>query len=364
MINRIISGIVGVTLIGGVLVLDPSYEQVKWQYSQSVPYFDTTSGYLSDGEYGVTDTGQVLYKIDGQMYSLDENPILLSNLKEVQYLGVKYQDVFEGGLVDEVEQVEYEDLKTGERQPIKTKLKMAGIAEGAIVNEATNFADSSGFVNPLTLSIDCTETDRGVMTFIANRVLTEITGVTHNSDAMTAEVNSENTSVAGTAIYSRTAADSGTNNVVVSLSAFRLLSVYNVCLSGTDQTDLVEATSSAGTFGTTLTTSATSLTNNAWFMSSINLQGAATLTPDAGETELNDSDHSDGSLGRFGVSYYEKATAGSETIGWSWTGGDNARIALVVVKPSSGGGGGAEATTTPKMQIKGGVEIKGGLQLR
>lgn len=364
MIKRIISGIVGVTLIGGALVLDPNYEQLKWQYSQSVPHFNTPSGVLSDGEYGQTDTGQILYRVNGVTYSFDEDPISLDTLTEVQYLGVKYQDIFEGGVVEEVEQVDYEDLEDGSRTPLKTQLKLIGEAEAAIALEASAIAHSSGFVNSLTLAIDCTETDRGVITSISNRVLSEVTGATHNGDTMTSEVTKENTNVAGSMWFSRVAADSGTNNVVVSLSAFRLLSITNHCLSGTDQTDIVEATGTDGGFGSTRSASPTSLTDNAWYFSVINSQGTRTFTPDAGETEVYDEDHSDGSLGATGVSYFANGTADSETIGWTISSGDNAEMAVIVVKPSSGGGGGSEATTTQKSTLKGGLQVKGGATLR
>jgi hypothetical protein len=362
--KRIIAGIIGVTLIGGSLVLDPGYEQVEWKYSQSVPRFDTPSGNLTQGQYGVTDTGQILYNRDGTVRSLDEDPAFIDDLEERQYLGVKYQDVFEGGVIEEVTAKDYADLETNERLPVKTKFVLAKDLEAAIVNEATNFADSSGFVNSLTLSIDCTETDRGVVTGVANRVLSEITGATHNGDAMTSEVTKENTNVAGAMMFSRTAADSGTNNVVVSLSAFRLLSVFNICLSGTDQTDMIEATGSDGGFGSTRSVTLTTLTNGAWVMSTINSQGTRTFTPDAGETELNDSDHSDGSLGAIGVSYLEDAVAGSETIGWTISSSDNAEMVAVAIKPASGGGGGGEAITTPSSTLKGGLQVKGGVIIK
>jgi hypothetical protein len=69
-------------------------------------------------------------------------------------------------------------------------------------------------------------------------------------------------------------------------------------------------------------------------MSAINLQGAYALAPDSGETELFDEDNSDGNLGQTGVSYYEQGSAGSETLGWSWSTSDNAQMALIVVKPA------------------------------
>lgn len=337
-----IISITGLTMAG--VVLDPQYELVPWVHSQTVPVFDTPTGELGDGQWGETDNGQILYNIGGTLYSLDEGNHATTTvlaLEEVRYVGTRAEDVFKDGTKEVVEAVEYEELKRGERLPLKTRLRFAGLAEGAITLHASSSAHSS-FANSVTFALDCgSATDRGVVVFISNRNTAEITGVTYNGDALTMEADSLNSGVAGHVIYARPAADSGSNNVVVSNSNFRLHTAYATCLAGTDQTDIVEASEITGGFGGTISDSITSLTDGAWLMSGVNRQGAGAFTPDAGETELYDQDNSDGSLGQTAVSYFEKSTAGAETIGWTLSSSDNAQMATVAVKPS------ASAPTTP-----------------
>ena len=323
-------GVMTVTLAGAV-VFGASSVEIPHLFSQGSIQFNTPTGILSQGEYGITDSNQIFANIDGEMIEYNAGEIDYTTLEEVDFIGSKYEDVFEGGEKKEITKQEYD--KKRDVKPIKKRRIRR--ASAAIANEATAQADGDGYVNSLTLAIDCTETDRGVLTFVAMRTLGDITGVTHNGDAMAAEVESLNNGVAGVEIYSRVAADSGNNNVVVSLSDYRLLSMFNICLSGTDQSDLIEATQATDTgWSTAVSDSVTSVTDGAWVFTGLNLQSAYALAPDAGETELNDSDHSDGNLGQFGVSYILDATAGSETMGWSWSTGDNYAMALGVVKPS------------------------------
>jgi len=359
-------GVAGAIFIGGV-ALDPQLELVEWQYSQSVPAFDTPSQELEIGQYGVTDTGQVFFNIDGTMRLYDpvsgeyRMPEILQ-LQEVAFTGERHEDVFEGGIKEVVTKEDYEALKLDERTPIKTRLRLAGITEAAITITGTSSVHS-GFSNSVTFALNCTgATDPGVMVFLSNRTLVNITGVTYNGDALTEEVQSLNSGVDGHEIWSRPAADVGNYNVVISNSGFELHTAYATCLSGTDQTDIVEATTSVTpSFSGSVTGSVTSLTDGAWIMTGINTQNTRTLTPDGGETELYDEDNPDGSLGETGVSYLEKATAGSETMGWTFSSGDNYTMVLAAVKPSVAPpplGNSAQSTLSGGMQISGGVIIR------
>jgi hypothetical protein len=357
-------GVAGAIFIGGV-ALDPQFEIVPWQYSQSVPAFDTPSQALEIGQYSVTDTGQVFFNVDGTMRLYDpvsedyRMPDILK-LQEVRFIGERHEDVFAGGIKEEVTKADYEALKTSEREPIKTRLRLAGITEGAITVTGTSSVHSS-FSNSVTFALNCTgATDPGVMVFLSNRTLGNVTGVTYNGDALTNEVEALNSGVAGHEIWSRTAADLGNNNVVISNSGFQLHTAYATCLSGTDQTDIVEATTSVATgFGSSITGSVTSLTDGAWLMTGINLQNNNTLTPDSPEIELYDEDNPDGSLGRTGVSYLEKATAGSETMGWTFS-GDNHAMVLAVVKPSVA----LPTTNTAQSTLQGGMQVSGGVIIK
>lgn len=349
-------GVAGAIFIGGV-ALDPKFEIVPWEYSQTVPAFDTPSQTLEIGQYSVTNTGQVFFNIDGTMElyndasSVYRMPEILK-LQEVAYLGERHEDVFKGGIKEVINRNDYVALKTGDREPIKTRLRLAGITEGAITLSGTSSVHSS-YSNSVTFALNCTgATDPGVMVFLSNRTLGNVTGVTYNGDALTSQVEALNTNVTGNEIWSRTGADIGSYNVVISNANFELHTAYATCLSGTNQTSLVEATTTvANGFSSSVTGSVTSLTDGAWIMTGINVQTNNALTPDGGETELFDEDNPDGNLGRTGVSYLEKASAGSETMGWSFT-NDNYSMVLASVKPSVGT---PTATTTPQTILNSGV---------
>lgn len=358
--QTLIAGTALTLLLAGGFVIDPSYEPVGWAFSQTVPVFDTPTGELRVGEYSVTDTGQILANVTGQMETLQDVP---KNLTEVQYIGVKAEHIYRDGSKSEATLTEYEEVKRAELKPEKYRLKLGILeAEAAITLTASSSVHSS-FSNSVTWALDCTgATNSGVLVFISNRNLVNITGVTYNGDALTEEVQSLNSGVDAHEMWSRPASDIGNYNVVISNSGFELHSAYAVCLSGTDQSDIVEATTSVTpSYSGSFTGSVTSLTDGAWIMSGINTQNTRTLTPDGGETELFDEDNPDGSLGQTGVSYIEKATAGSETLGWTLSSGDNYTMILAAVKPSSGGGGGSNTQTST---LKGGLNIKGGVIIK
>lgn len=352
--KTLIAGTALTLLLASGFVIDPSYEPVGWAFSQTVPMFDTPTGELRQGEYSVTDNGQIFANVTGTMELLDAIP---SKLTLVNYVGVKAEHVYKDGSKSEATLTEYEDVKRSELKPEKYELKLGLFeeAEASITLTASSSVHSS-FSNSVTWALDCTgATNAGVLVFISNRNLVNITGVTYNGDALTEEVQSLNSGVDGHEMWSRPASDVGNYNVVISNSGFELHTAYAVCLSGTDQTDIVEATTSVTpSFSGSFTGSVTSLTNNAWIMTGINTQNARTLTPDGGETELFDEDNPDSSLGQTGVSYLEKATAGSETMGWTLSSGDNYTMILASVKPF------VTPTFQPSSTLKGGMTVKGG----
>lgn len=361
--NTLIGLGVVATIIGGGVALDPQIEVVDWSYSVGVPDFN---GDLGVGEWGVTDTGQIFFNIDGKIRSFDDydNQFSLKEietLKEKKYRGVRYEDVFKDGSKDIVSQIDYLKLKENIRKPEKTKLRLANLSEAAIT-QTSSASTHTSYVNSVTYALDCTgATNSGVLVFISNRTLGDITGVTYNGDTMTNDVESLNNNVTGHEVWSLKASDIGNYNVVISNSQYRLHTSYATCLSGTDQTTLVEAsTSVTPSYSNSVTGSVTSLTDNAWIFTGINLQNNYSLTPDSGEIELYDEDNSDSNLGRTGVSYLEKATAGNETMGWSWSSSDNYTMILVAIKPSVVESGGAGPTST----LKGGGTFKGGVIIK
>jgi hypothetical protein len=314
--------------------------EVPWEYSVSTFEVNTRSGELEQGQYDNVDTGQIFFNMTGEVedfhaqekYGLGE----ILNLKERQQKGVKHMEVFADGTKEVVTKQAYEATQRQERYPVRAKRVFAPTAEAiAVINSASVH---TSYVNSITLALNCSsDDDRGVVVAVGNRTPADITGITYNSSALTNEARAVNSGVAGIDLWALAGASSGNNNVVLSNSQYRLHTMYAVCLSGTDQSDIVEATNTGGGWGTSRTVSATSLTDGAWFVSGINTQGTRAMTVDSGETELYQDTNSDSNLGTVGVSSFEKATAGSETLGWSWSSGDNNQMALIVVKPSSGG---------------------------
>jgi hypothetical protein len=357
--RTLIAGTALSLMIATGFVVDPSYEPVGWSHSQTVPVFDTPTGELRRGEYSVTDTGQILANVTGEMESLENIP---SKMTLVDYVGTKAEHIYKDGSKSEATAQEYEQVKRSELKPEKYQLKLGLFeeAEAAISITGTSSVHTS-YVNSVTYALNCTgATDPGVLVFISNRTLGDITGVTYNGDTMINDVQSLNNNVTGHEVWSRTAADIGNFNVVISNSQFRLHTSYAICLSGTDQTNLVEATTSVTNgFSSSITGSVTSLTDNAWIFTGLNLQNNYTLTPDSGETELYDDDNSDSNLGRTGVSYLEKATAGSETMGWTWGTNDNHAMILLSVKPSV-----SELPATYNSTLKGGMNVRGGVIIK
>ena len=322
-------------------------EEVEWHYSYGTMEFSTPSGNLRKRDYAWID-GELFVNKNGAPFKVDDpSTVNLRRLKEQTVVGTRYYDVYADGTEYKSNKDDYKRLddpdQSKRRRPrkrIRRSIISSRRAQAAIANEASTQVDSSGYVNSLTFSINCSGTDRGLMSFLANRVVSDITGVTHNGDAMTDEGESNNINVAGVRGYSLINPDTGSQNIVYSLSGYKLLSTYSICLSGVDQTDMVEAVEETATgYSSSISDSITTLTDDAWIIAAINLQSAYALTPDSGETELNDTDHSDGNLGQFGVSYYEKATAGAETMGWSWSSGDNYALTLFAIKPAAGAGG-------------------------
>lgn len=219
----------------------------------------------------------------------------------------------------------------------------------ALASDSTTQYDSSGYTNSLTFSHTTSGTNRGMLLAVACRQMSDVSGATYNGTSMTQEVESVNANVSGSRIYSLIAPDTGANNVVVSLGAYRLISAFAQTMTGVDQTDMVEDTgASSSVYDYRVDANATTTLNGGWLWGAINLQNNYALTP-TGTTELNDTDHSDSNLGRFGVAYTEVTKPAQAFIGFSWDTQDNANSCVVAVKPASA----ASAPTQYKYPIFG-----------
>lgn len=210
-----------------------------------------------------------------------------------------------------------------------------------LAHDATTKQDSSGYVNSLTFSHTCTGSDLVLIVQVACRTgSADITGVTYNGVSMTKEDDTENTNVCGVQTYSLINPATGANNVVISLGGYKLLTGVATSFSGANQTDAVEAINGSNTgYSAAPSNAVTTITNDAIVIDGLNCQGARTVTVGSGQTERNNSDHSDGNLGQFVISTEPKTTAGSVTMSHSWTGDDNWAQSLLVVKPAAAASG-------------------------
>lgn len=167
-----------------------------------------------------------------------------------------------------------------------------------------------------------------------------VTGVTWNtSENMVEEV--ETVLYNQAAIYSLNNPTATTANVVVTYSASRdrpkIATAY--VLSGVDTTDVVEATGSKNSAGSTaLSASVTSVTNNALILGAFCQLSDATnpnITADSPQTQTINQEVQGTFGGRMGQGYFIKATAGSTSIAWTsdqslqWEG------AVVAIKPAT-----------------------------
>lgn len=204
----------------------------------------------------------------------------------------------------------------------------------AVAFDAVTKQDSSGYVNSLTFSHTTSGSNRGLVVGIACRTGTaDISGVTYNGVSMTAKKTQENTNVCGVRTWSLSAPASGTNNVVVTLSNYRLLTAIATSFTDVDQTDMIEATEGTNTYGATATDDITTITDGGIVVDFLNTQSARTITVGASQTERSNSDHSDSNLGQAVCSTEPKATAGVVTMSHTWTGDDNWALACLAIKP-------------------------------
>lgn len=218
------------------------------------------------------------------------------------------------------------------------------------VLDAVTQQDSSGYANSVTFSHTCTGSNLGLLVFVACRTgSADLAGATYNGVSMTKEVDVESNNVCGVQAFSLIAPATGANDVVLDFgSNFVLSSAVAISYTGVDQTDMIEATNSVTAFNTSVSGTVTTVTNDALAIDCINLQNAHTLTVGSGQTERNNTDHSDANLGRIAVSEEGKAISGGVSMDWTISSGDNYAQALLAIKPAVAG---SSPTFKPKSFI-------------
>lgn len=211
---------------------------------------------------------------------------------------------------------------------------------GAIGYTSVTTYDTADFLQTHTANVTgCNATDDGVVLVVHQRnPVAEITsGPTVDGSAMTLEASAVNANVAGTQLYSYINPDDDFD-LVIGTSSFKNMAMSILCFSGVDQMDMIEATSTAGDFASSVSLSLTTLTDGAMIVTGINTQNDnAGLTPETDFNEVSDFSSASGSIGQGGSGYQSVPTAGAETTGWSFS-SDNYQIASGSIKPSAGVG--------------------------
>ena len=202
----------------------------------------------------------------------------------------------------------------------------------AIASDASSLTQSPGFDNSVTVSHTVSGTDRVLLVAVHCRT-DVITGVTYNGASMTFLGKNINSGVVGVSWYYLVAPSTGTNDVIVSFSAFTLSAVAVWSLTGVNQTSPIATSDFSATldgFGTGSGSQSLSTSSGQWLVAAFatSADGSAFAATD-GATLLLSGSHTDGSLGSTMVVY----DAGAGTFGASWTTSTNWRAGALVLNP-------------------------------
>lgn len=129
---------------------------------------------------------------------------------------------------------------------------------------------------------------------------------------------------------------SGSQTVTVTMSANAETHVYAVVLTGSHASAPCAAATQSGT-SVTAAAMSTSVTSTGLLLSTafVRDQVAASLAPDAGQTELQELQDAN-----FTSGISSEGGSGSITSGYTWTGSVNAAILNIPIAAAAGGGGG------------------------
>ena len=211
----------------------------------------------------------------------------------------------------------------------------------AIATDASSLVSSGGFSNSLTTAFTVSGTDRLLLVGVSCATATaDVTSVTYNGTAMTLVGTNENTGVVGIQWYRLVAPATGTNNVVVSLGAFRVFSIICYSLTGVDQTTPIEASdfsiANLDGFGTSVSTSITTVSNNARVVTIIATKDdAAGFVAGGSATMVQSGDDPNANLGGSAVQYLDQPTAGATAYSMSWTTSTNWRGGTLALKAAA-----------------------------
>lgn len=173
-----------------------------------------------------------------------------------------------------------------------------------------------------------------------------ITGVTHGATNLTAcaALSVEGPGV-GTQYWYSTSA-SGSQTVTATMSASADPHMYAVVLTGSHATNPCSGTQVGG--GVTGTALSATVTSTGLVLSTIfvRAQVAASLAPDAGQTELHEQQD-----GNFTSGISSEGGSGSIASGYTWTGSFIGAILNMPIAAAAGGGGGSAARNCPLLGV-------------
>lgn len=145
---------------------------------------------------------------------------------------------------------------------------------------------------------------------------------------------------------------SGSQTVTVPFSASTLWHMYAVRIASPNTTTPCGTPSlaSGGSSATAVSAAVSTASASDLVISAVLVRDlfAATLTPDAGQTQLLEST---GTAAFASGTSTEPGTGGSVTSGWTWTGGIENRIVVMNLPATAGGGGGSQPAGSRRLRL-------------
>lgn len=215
----------------------------------------------------------------------------------------------------------------------------------AINDSDTYDSGSGGFLSSHSFpDIDCSGSDTYSLAVGINRnPLSDVSGWTFEGNTPDDVINSINTNVVAISVKGDIVSNAALS-IVCSTPSFKLQAGVNIAFTGVDQSTPIAGTAekTSSTFGSTGTLAYTGTSGNLLVVF-VSTQNDKTFTA-SNCTQLQAFSGADSNMGSVFVGYVT-ATGSSQTIGATWSGGDNMRVVIVEVAASAGGG--SEYTEEP-----------------
>lgn len=350
--------LIGATALGGASAVPVIPQDTTLLYSYQQDVFDTQTGDVSPGEYYFRNGEMYVYEsrtllgakasttVESAPYhkEVNKNTFDTTGYAEVKIIGTKQFSVFqtadgtESTIPITAERYASMGLKDGQVfNPTHTEYisyissitspKKAG---AAIAFDAASSAGLAGPATSITMSLAVAGSNELAIAGCTITDTSHTATAAYNGTSMSATSNSPHDFTFGNRSYFWTLynPDSGTHNVVVSLSGSAVAIAGSAAYTGVDSTQPDNQANNEGS-GTTLSSSITTVADNAWL---------AVWARNNGSLTVAGSDSTERSAG-FGAGLYDsnaaKTPAGSHSI--STNSGSSVSIAhmIISIKPSA-----------------------------